>query len=307
MQNWNFVIEHQLPGDWLLRGAYVGSKGTRLLNSPEINPGVYGPGATAANVNQRRIYQPIGGLQLASGSGWSKYQSAQFTVQKRFSQGFSILANYTISKSIDISSYATAEGNSTGPDPFNYNNNRGLSDFDTPQRLVVSGIVEHPRLEGKNPVMRTILGGWQSNFIFTAQSGAPITIFSGVDNALMGVGLNRGDFTGAQIDLPGGRSRAEEIDAWFNPGSFRQNAIGTIGQVGRNTLRSPGAWNADYSAFKEFAIQERAKIQFRGELFNAFNHTRLGAPNTTVISPQFGKITSAYSPRIIQLALKFVF
>lgn len=307
MQNWNFVIEHQLPGDWLLRGAYVGSKGTRLLNSPEINPGVYGPGATAANVNQRRIYQPIGGLQLASGSGWSKYQSAQFTVQKRFSQGFSILANYTISKSIDISSYATAEGNSTGPDPFNYNNNRGLSDFDTPQRLVVSGIVEHPRLEGKNPVMRTILGGWQSNFIFTAQSGTPITILSGVDNALMGVGLNRADFTGAPIDLAGGRSRAEEIDAWFNPAAFRQNAVGTIGEIGRNTLRSPGAWNADYSAFKEFAIQERAKIQFRGELFNAFNHTRLGAPNTTVISPQFGKITSAYSPRIIQLALKFVF
>lgn len=307
MQNWNFVIEQQLPGDWLIRGAYVGSKGTRLLNSPEINPGLYGPGATAANINQRRIYQPIGGLQLASGSGWSKYHSAQFTVQKRYSRGFSILANYTISKSMDISSYATAEGNSTGPDPFNFNNNRGPSDFDIPQRLVVSGIVEHPRLAGANALVRNVLGGWQSNFIFTGQSGTPLTVASGVDNALTGVGGNRADLTGAPIDLGGGRSRADEINAWFNPLAFTQNAIGTIGQIGRNRLRVPGAWNADYSLFKEFRMAERARIQFRGEMFNVFNHTRLGAPSATVTSTTFGRITSALDPRIIQLGLKLVF
>lgn len=307
MQNWNFVIEQQLPGDWLVRAAYVGSKGTRLLNSPEINPGIYGPGATAANINQRRPYQPIGGLQLATGSAWSKYQSAQFTVQKRFSHGFSVLANYTISKSIDISSYATAEGNSTGPDPFNFNNNRGPSDFDIPQRLVVSGIVEHPKLAGMHPVMRTALGGWQSNFIFTAQAGTPFTVLSGVDNALTGVGGNRADLTGAAIDLGGGRSRADEINAWFNPAAFRQNAIGTVGQIGRNRLRVPGGWNADYSIFKEFSLVERARLQLRGEMFNVFNHTRLGGPTATVTSPLFGRITSALDPRIVQVAAKFVF
>ncbi|HUQ92360.1 MAG TPA: carboxypeptidase regulatory-like domain-containing protein [Bryobacteraceae bacterium] len=307
MQNWNFVIEQQLPGDWLIRAAYVGSKGTRLLNSPEINPAIYGPGATPANINQRRIYQPIGGLQLASGSGWSKYQSAQFTVQKRFSHGFSLLANYTISKSIDISSYATAEGNSTGPDPFNFNNNRGPSDFDIPQRLVMSGIVEHPRLQGSHKVVRTALGGWQSNFIFTAQAGTPLTVFSGVDNALTGVGGNRADLTGEAIELGGDRSRGEQINAWFNPKAFRQNAIGTIGVIGRNRLRVPGAWNADYSLFKEIALRERARIQVRGEIFNVFNHTRLGSPNSTFTSPLFGRIASAFDPRIVQMALKLVF
>ncbi len=307
MQNWNFVIEQQLRGDWLVRGAYVGSKGSRLLNSPEINPAIYGPGATAANVNQRRIYQPIGGLQLASGSGWSKYQSAQFTVQKRFSQGFSVLANYTISKSIDISSYATAEGNSTGPDPFNFNNNRGVSDFDIPQRLVVSGIVDHPRFQGAHPVLKTALGGWQSNFIFTAASGTPFTVASGVDNALMGIGGNRADLTGEAISLGGGRSRADEINAWFNPRAFRQNALGTIGVMGRNTLRVPGGWNADYSLFKEFAMTERARLQLRGEFFNFFNHTRLGGPNATVTSPVFGRIQSSFAPRIVQVAAKIVF
>ncbi|MCC6587963.1 MAG: TonB-dependent receptor [Bryobacterales bacterium] len=307
MQNWNFVVERQLTGDLLVRAAYVGSKGTKLLHSPEVNPAIYAPGATAANYNQRRPYQPIGPLQVGQATGWSKYQSVQFTVQKRFSHGFSILGNYTISKSTDISSYATIEGNSAGPDPFNFNNNRGLSDFDTPQRLVVSGIVEHPRLNGRNAVLRAIAGGWQSNFIFTAQSGTPITIFSGVDNALTGVGSNRVDLTGQAWELPSGRSRGDQILAWFDKAAFKQNAIGTIGQLGRNTLRAPGAWNTDYSLFKEFQILEGMRLQFRGEFFNLFNHTRLGGPNTTLTSPQFGRITSAYDPRIGQLALKVVF
>ena len=307
MQNWNFVVEQQLPGDWLVRAAYVGSKGSRLLNSPEVNPAIYGPGATAANVNQRRIYQPIGGLQVATGSGWSKYQSAQFTVQRRFNRGFSVMANYTIAKSIDISSYATAEGNSTGSDPFNYNNNRGPSDFDIPQRLVVSGIVEHPRFARGGRAARAILGGWQSNFIFTAQGGTPFTVASGVDNALLGIGGSRADFTGEPIGLPGGRSRGDEVAAWFNPRAFRQNALGTIGQIGRNRLRAPGAWNADYSLFKEFSMAERARVQLRGEFFNVFNHTRLGGPNATVTSPLFGRITGAFDPRIVQVAVKFVF
>jgi len=307
MQSWNFVIEQQLAGDWLVRAAYVGSKGTRLLNSPEINPAIYGASATPANINQRRIHQPIGALQLASGSGLSNYQSAQFSVQKRFSHGFSVLANYTISKSIDISSYATAEGNSTGPDPFNFNNNRGPSDFDIPQRLVMSGIVEHPRLLGAHPLLRTALGGWQSNFIFTGQAGTPFNVFSGRDNALSGVGGQRADLTGTAIDFGGGRSRAEQVNAWFNPQAFGQNAIGTVGAIGRNRLRAPGGWNADYSVFKEFTMAERARLQFRGEMFNFFNHTQLGGPISTVTSPLFGRITSAREPRIVQLVLKIIF
>ncbi len=307
MQNWNFVIEQQLSSDWLVRAAYVGSKGSRLLNSPEINPALFGPGATPANVNQRRIHQPIGGLQVASGSAWSKYQSMQFTIQKRFNGGFSILANYTISKSIDISSYATAEGNSAGPDPFNFNNNRGQSDFDIPQRLIISGIVEHPRFRNAHRVLRGVIGGWQSNFIFAVQSGTPFSVASGVDNALMGIGGNRADLTGEPINLPGGRPRAEQINAWFNQRAFRQNAIGTFGQIGRNRLRVPGFWNADYSLFKEFIPVEGVRLQLRGEFFNFFNHTRLGGPNATVTSPLFGRITGAFEPRIVQVAAKIVF
>ncbi|MBA2527212.1 MAG: TonB-dependent receptor, partial [Pyrinomonadaceae bacterium] len=280
---------------------------THLLHSPERNPAIYGPGATASNLNSRRPFAGIGPLQVGESTGWSKYHALQLTLQKRWGKGLTVLANYTFSKSIDISSYATIEGNSAGPDPFNFNNNRGVSDFDMPQRLVVSGIWEHPRLTNYNPILRTVLGGWQSNVIWTAQAGTPITILSGVDNALMGIGANFADLTGVDWRPPSDRSRGQEVQEWFNKAAFRVNAVGTIGTGRRNQLRSPGAWNADYSLFKNFSIVEALRLQFRAEFFNVFNHTRLGAPNTTFTSPSFARITSAYDPRIVQLGLKLIF
>jgi hypothetical protein len=231
----------------------------------------------------------------------------QLTLQKRYSHGFTVLANYTWSKAVDITSYGSIEGNTTGPDPFNFNNNRGLSDFDARHRLVVSGIWELPKLTRWSPVARTVLGGWQTNFIFAAQTGAPFTVSSGVDNALTNVGTNFADLTGVDWRLPDGRPRGDQIDQSFNRAAFRVNAIGTIGTGRRNQLTSPGGWNTDSSVFKTFNATEKIKLQLRGEFFNLFNHTRLGVPNGTVTSPQFGRITSAYDPRIVQVAAKMIF
>ncbi len=306
MQNWNFVIERQLR-DVVLRAGYVGSKGVHLLHSPEVNPAIYGPGATAANYNQRRRYQPIAGIQLGRSDAWSKYHSLQLTMQKRYSRGFTVLANYTWSKSVDPTSYGSIEGSTSGPNPFNFNDNRGLSDFDIRHRLVVSGIWELPKLKQWNALARTILGDWQSNYIFSAQTGTPFTVISGVDNALMNTGNNFADLTGTDWRLPDGRSRNDQIVQYFSTAAFRVNAVGTIGTGRRNQLTSPGFWNADYSLFKTFNLAERFRFQLRGEFFNLFNHTRLGTPNNTVTSPQFGRITTAADPRIVQVAAKLIF
>jgi hypothetical protein len=277
------------------------------LNASEVNPALYGPGATAANINQRRIYQPIGGLQLGRSDAWSKYHSFQLTATKRYSRGVTVTAHYTWSKSTDITSYASVEGNAAGPDPFNFNRNRGLSDFDVTHRFVVSGVWELPQLRDANAFVRSVLGGWQQNFIFTAAKGVPFTVLSGVDNALMGIGGNFADHTGQDWRLAGDRSRGEQVAAWFNRSAFRTNAVGTIGTGGRNQLRGPGGWNLDYSLFKNFTLTERFRLQIRGEMFNVFNHTRLGNPVNTFSSPQFASITSAFDPRIVQLAAKIVF
>ncbi len=307
MQNWNLILERQLASDLLVRAGYVGSKGTRLQMTAEINPAIYSATANASNINQRRIYQPIGGLQLATNNAWSNYHSMQLTVQKRMNRGLSILANYTWSKSIDPVSSSNGNGHNTGPDPFNYNRNQGLSDFDMPHRLVVSGLWESPAMTSRPVLVRTLLGGWQNNFIFTAQTGTPFTVTSGVDNNFSGVGGQFADLTGTDWRLPEDRAQGERIARWFNTAAFRANALGTVGSGSRNQLRDPGLWNVDYSLFKSFAVHEKLTLQFRGELFNAFNHTNLGSPAASVNSVNFGRITSARAPRIAQLALRLSF
>ena len=307
MQNWNLILERQLADDLLVRAGYVGSKGTRLQMTSEINPALYTPAANAPNINQRRIHQPIGGLQLATNNAWSNYQSLQLTVQKRMSRGFTVLSNYTWSKSIDPVSASNGNGHNTGPDPFNYNRNKGLSDFDLRHRLVVSGLIETPSFKSRPLLVQTLAGGWQNNFIFTVQTGTPLTVLSGVDNAFSGVPGQFADHTGADWRLTGDRSKGEQVQRWFNTAAFRTNSVGTIGTGGRNQLRDPGLWNFDYSLFKSFAIREQVRLQFRGELFNAFNHVNPGAAVASVNSVNFGRITSARDPRIAQLALRLSF
>lgn len=307
LQNWNFVIERGLSASLLVRASYVGSKGTHLLNTSEANPGIYGATANASNVNQRRPYARIGPLQLGSSSGNSSYNSFQLTVQRRLSRGFSLLANYTWAKSLDYASFGSIEGNQTGPDPFSLRNNRGPSDFDITHRFVSSGIWELPKLTHWNPVARAILGNWQNNFIFTVESGTPLTIRSGVDNDFNGVGGDFGDYNGGEWRLASGRPKQEEIARWFNTSVFALNRIGSIGSARRGQLRAPGYWNIDYSLFKNFAVTEKTHLQFRGEMFNVLNHANLGEPNTSVNSTTFGVISGASGPRVIQFALKLVF
>jgi outer membrane receptor protein involved in Fe transport len=306
-QNWNFVLEREVRANLLVRGAYVGSKGTDLLNTTEINAAVYGPGANASNVNARRIYPRIGPLQLGFPNGNSSYNALQATVQQRYSHGLSLLANYTWSKSLDYSSFGSIESNQTGPDPLNTRNNRGRSNFDVKQRLVISGIWEMPRLTRSNLWVRKILGGWQNNAIFTTQTGIPLTIVSGVDNDFNNVSGDFADYRGGNPQVGGSRSKQQQIGQWFNTSVYAINTVGTIGSSRRGQLSAPGMWNVDYSLFKSFDVVERVQLQLRGEFFNLFNHANLSAPATTFNSPTFGVISSASSPRIAQVAAKLIF
>ena len=307
MQNWNLVLERQVAPNLLVRAAYVGSKGTHLLTTMEINPGIYRPGANASNINQRRPYARIGALQVGSSSTNSSYNSLQLTVQKRYSRGFSVLANYTYAKSIDYGSFASLETNQAGPDPFNLRNNRGPSDFDVNHRLVVSGVWEMPKLRNRSPLLRHVLGGWQSNGIFTAETGTPFTITSGADNDYNGVGGDFAEYLGGDWRMPGGRTKEEQLARWFDTSVFEVSRPGTLGSARRNQMRQPGLWNLTYSLFRNFQIVEKARLQLRGEFFNVFNHANLGGANATQNSPNFGRISGTGGPRIVQVAAKVIF
>lgn len=303
-QQWNFNIQQQLPFDTVVTTAYVGSKSSRLFGSHNINPAIYGPGATAGNTQARRIYQDFGTIEDESTVGYSQYHSFQLTINKRFSRGFTLLGSYTFSKDVGLTS-SQGEGSLGTRDPNNWNLDKGLMPTDRTHILAISSVwmIPSPRV---HQALDAVIGGWQLTGIYTASSGAPLTVRAGVDRSLNGQNLDTADAIG-DWRIEGDRSRAEQAQRWFNTSAFALPALGTVGTAGINTIRGPSFSNLDLAMFKNFAITERFKFQLRAEFFNALNHTVLGNPNTAFTNANFGRILSTGTPRVGELGLKFSF
>jgi hypothetical protein len=311
--NWNLSIEHQLASDWLVRVAYVGSHGTHIRERQQLNPAVHIPGSKLS-IDQRRIFQPYGPIWQDSQAVNSSYQSFQASLERRFTRGLTILANYTFSKSIDD---LPAGGSvvDVGADrphgiPWflpNYRNfDRGLSDFDHRHRFVVSYVWDLPKLAGANTLARGLFGNWELTGILSAQSGGPLTILAGKDRSDTGLGGDNAVVTGPARGLGACGTKAPCVD-YLNPDSFRLPAVGTFGNVGKGSVRGPNFVNWDMGFFKNIPISERWKLQFRAEFFNIFNRVNLNGPTTNVSSGGFGSIQGAGDPRIGQLSLKIFF
>lgn len=304
-QSYNLSFEREIFPSYMVRIAYAGSKGDRLAIVREANAAVYAPGATTATTNARRPLAPFfGSIAVTESTGESRYDSLQLTLDKRFSKGLSILANYTFSKSIDNSSENKGTG-VTQTDPNNINYDRGLANFDHRHRFTASVLYELPRFSSQK-LINSIFGGWNLTGIYTYQSGTFFSIVSGVDNARTGTPNQRADLIGNPV-LSGDRTRGEQILRWFNTSAFTTNALGTFGSSGRNIVLGPDFKSLNLGLHKNFAITESARIQLRGEAFNAFNNVNLNLPNATVTSSAFGRITSAGDPRILQFAARLIF
>ncbi|MEO8130314.1 MAG: hypothetical protein ABI822_24650, partial [Bryobacteraceae bacterium] len=305
VMNWNLTVERQVVGDVLVRGSYLGSKGTHLNYNTDVNAPRPSPTATADNEDDRRPYQQfIQITQDVSGAN-SIFHALQLSVEKRFARGFTASANYTWSKSIDTVSYSTDLDTINIINPFNLNAYRGVSDFNIPHRFILNGLWKLPSPNAG--LMRAVLGGWEASGIWTMQSGFPLNITSGNDTSfsLPAVANDQAQ----QLCTPQytSGSRGQRITNWFQPQCFGVPRDNTFGNVGRNTLIGPGTVNVDFGAHKSFTLRENLKLQFRAEFFNLFNHTQLNNPDTSVPDSTFGRITSARAPRISQLALKIVF
>ncbi len=234
--------------------------------------------------------------------GNSSYNGLQASASKRFHHGLTILANYTWSKSID-------EGSNDGSapsNPFNIRNDRAVSDFDVAHRFIASFVWQLPGAGIHNAFARGVAGGWELNGIVTLQSGLPFSVTSGVDNSQSGVNADRANLVGDPY-LNGSRPEAQVLHEYFNTAAFTLNPVGTFGNAGRNILFGPGMENIDFGLLKNFAVRERYKVQFRAEAFNLFNHPNFNNPAASFSSSNFGIITSAGAPRVIQLALKAMF
>jgi hypothetical protein len=218
------------------------------------------------------------------------------------SKGFTFQGSYTWAKSIDTTS-ANTPASSFFQNPSNLRGDRGPSDFDFTHGVTASSVWEIPFFRGQPRLVRGALAGWQLAGIARLRSGLPFTVISGRDNALSGVNKDRPNVVG-DPNLPGDRSRGDQINQYFNRAAFVQNPAGTFGVVGRNTMRGPGSTNFDLSLVKTFALHERLHLNFRAETFNAFNNVNFGLPAANLSAPNFGRLTSASASRVWQAAMK---
>jgi hypothetical protein len=159
-------------------------------------------------------------------------------------------------------------------------------------------------------VANAILGGWEASAIITFQTGFPITPFTSFDIANVGTNSWRPDRI-CNGSLPTGE---RTVDHWFDTKCFTQDTLialleaGTprFGNSGRSILDGPGFQNWDFGMIKDFKFNERMKLQFRAEFFNAFNQAHFDDPEKDITSADFGKIFGAAEPRDIQFALKLI-
>lgn len=308
VNSWNMTLERQLGGSWLARLSYAGSKGTALTSGRDFNAPLPNATATTSTTNQRRPYYSygLGQVVMMEPAGNSIYNSLQITAEKRFSKGFTILANYTFAKTIDNNVGSANKGNGTNvTDPYNQHYDRGPSDYDLKHVFNFSGVWALP-IKPANRLANFFVGGWNMTSIVAWRSGFPFTVVSGQDNARTGQGSQRADLTGVSPYLSNDGHGAIAAQ-YLNKAAFAVNALGTYGVLGRNTFRGPGSFNLDYGLHKDFPVREAMKFQFRFETFNLFNNVSLANPNITVTSGNFMRITSASDPRILQFALRFEF
>lgn len=325
-QAYNLMLDQRLPWGFSGTVGYVGNHAEHVMSSRQFNPAVCAPGApcsslnnstcatcTTGNENTRRLYPGLGAVELADAYEYAEFNSFQATLTRRVSNGLKVMANFVWSKAMDNASGGT-EGSAGPNNPFNLSASYGPADFDQRFRTNISVNYVEKELHPDNGFVREVVNGYEINGIYQGQSGLPFTVVSGTDRSLSGIGNDYADVVpGVSPKRPAGVDFHKE---WFNTAAFVPAALGTFGNVHRNSLYGPGYEEFDLSLFKNFFAQERVHGQFRAECFNLFNHPNFANPNGSVNSGNYGKITSTVStsntgtqglPRVFQFGAKIIF
>jgi hypothetical protein len=306
--NFNLTFEREVMQGIMARAAYVGSRNRNGRWTWELNPAIPGPGATTGNTDARRQFavDGLGNVNEEVQDRRSNYNSMQLTLAKRYSHGFQITGNYTLSKVVgdfgdQLIPYYLPQDPALMWGPL---------DQDHRHRFTTSWVWELPGAKMDGPV-KWVLGGWQWSGVMQYQTGRPYTVTSGTDNSLDSIGNDRAKLTGAAFDAIPATTCVNCVWA-FNPAAFATNDLATFGNVPKGAYYGPVLQNWDMGLTKNFKYSNDGYAQFRVEFFNVFNQVNLDIPNRAVNNQStLGRITrtepSSGDPRILQFGLKFVF
>jgi Carboxypeptidase regulatory-like domain len=330
-QNFNLTIAHQLK-DIALEFGYLGNLG-RKVPFPNINLNHIPPELlpqTSIPTRLRRPYPQFPGdtaqIQILSPNwGVSNYHAFTFKSERRFSQGIGWIFTYTLSKWIDNVVATGGDDATFGDDDqiqniYNISSERSLSTNDVRHRVVMSPIIDLPFGRGRrwvqNGIANQVLGGWSLSSIVTLQSGSPFGVQ--VNNGPRDILGDQADGKNLRPDLIGNPELPDSLKGkpatggvrgiqWFDPESFAVPARFTHGNAPRTVMTGPGYVNFDIAVLKNFSLAERHRLQFRWEMFNAFNTPSFGVPGSTLGAGGFGISGAGASDREMQFALKYMF
>lgn len=307
---WNTNVQHMLPGNNFIEVGYVATRARHLVIIPDLNqlPLGVGPAALAANPSaQLSAFAPYPGFgHILSGlnEANSRYDSLQVSLQHRLTSGLQFGVAYTYSHSYDAGSSRTAN-------PFNtYDLHAvwGPSDWQRNNIFLANYYYELPFLKNSRSFVGEVLGGWAVGGVVTFETGVPYTVTdSGADIAHVNDDYNQ------PVDLVSGcdpNNGPKSIFNWFDKSCFVMPAAGTFGNAGRNTVWGPHLFDWDLTLSKEGPITERLRYTFRAEFYNVLNHASFGCNScldTGITDSNFGYVTGANDPRVIQLSMRLAF
>jgi hypothetical protein len=311
VDQWNVSYQQQVAADWMVSANYIGSMTKHVWVTDQIDPAVFGPGATTGNTQARRVLNlqnPAEGKYFASiqevvDDGTSNYNGLLLSMQRRRGS-LSIQMNYSISHC--ISDRWNSEPGVAGVPvmiPGDLKADRGKC-LNSPEHNVNASVV-YPIPAVGSGVTRALTGGWQVSGIMSARSGSYFTVTTGVDRALTGLASNQR--VNQVLDDPFMPNRS--FSQWLNPAAFQSPALGTYGTMPLDAILGPGRWNVDTGLSRSFRFGSQ-QMQFRWEVFNVFNTMTPANPVSALNSSDFGKVTALQAgsaPRIMQLAMKYLF
>jgi hypothetical protein len=338
---YNLGLQRELPYKLVFDLAYVGNTSRHQMYNQEMEqlPLGYTTStnilSTVNNVSAAILpYKGYSSILFNRFGAQSAYNALQVKLTRRFSNTFTVNADYTWSKAIDLDD--VDDDTNVFPDYTQLHKFYAPAGFDRRNVFNFQYVYNLPLFKGSDKLVQLTAGGWEFSGVTQIWSGTPClsgggtgdTTNDGCDLAVTGGGnLGNGGFGHIRPDYIGGpilashshNQPAGQFPMWYNPAAFAVPANGSFGNFHRNTIYGPGVDNYNMSLFKNFNFTENTRIQLRFEAYNVFNHTQWGTINEDLSAPtpgtsfaganagSSGQITTARDPRLLQLGGKFYF
>jgi hypothetical protein len=304
----------------VLSVSYVGNQGRHQNDVRNINlPSAAQLAALQGGAKYQTIptlaYSGFTAVNLSENEANTHYNGLQVDLNSQLSHDLNLRAFYTLSRAVDPTTAGNGGGDlGTVANPFaGWRYDIGPSGYDRTHIAVVDFIYDIPLFRhNDSKLVKTVAGGWQVSGIVTLESGLPINVnLTGAAQNFNGTigGSNRPNLTGSISYVNSQVAGVNQGIQYFDPTAFTAPAAGTYGTLGHNALRGPGRDNWNISLFKNFTLSESrgSRLELRVESFNTWNHTQFNVVDTGLGDSRFGRFTSAFDPRILQLGGKIYF